>query len=47
MTGQATVSPFMHASMDRSRKSRRGVTFNALDTKESINKNRDSINKLT
>ena len=48
-TGQATVSSFMHASMDRSRRSRsrRGLSFDALDTKESIDKNRDSINKLT
>ena len=46
-TGQATASPFMCASMERSRRSRRGVPFDTLDTKGSIDKNRDSINKLT
>ena len=37
----------MCASMNRSRRSRRGVTFDALHTKEPIDKNGDSINKLT
>ena len=46
-TDQATVSPFMCASMDKSRKSSRSVTFGTLETKESIEKNRDSIDRLT
>ena len=45
-TGQSSTTPFMKASQDRSKKSEKGVSFGALETKETIDRHNSSIDKL-
>ena len=37
-TGQSTATPIMKASHDKSKKSEKGVSFGALETKDTIGK---------
>ena len=37
-TGQSSATPFMKASQDKSKKSEKGVSFGALETKETIDR---------
>ena len=46
-TGQSYTTPFMKASQDKSKKSEKGVSFGALETKETIDRHSTSIDKLT
>ena len=46
-TGQSSTTPFMKASHDKSKKSEKGVSFGALETKDTIDKHSSSIDKLT
>ena len=46
-TGQSSATPFMKASHDKSKKSEKGVSFGALETKDTIDKHSSSIDKLT
>ena len=46
-TGQSSTTPFIKASPDKSKKSEKGVSFGALETKETIDRHRTSIDKLT
>ena len=46
-TGQSSNMPFMKASQDRSKKSEKGVSFGALETKGTIDRHSSSIDKLT
>ena len=46
-TGQSSATPFMKASQDKSKKSEKGVSFGALETKETIDRHSTSIDKLT
>ena len=46
-TGQSSATPFMKASHDKSKKSEKGVSFGALETKDTIDKYSSSIDKLT
>ena len=45
-TGQSSTTPFMKASQDKSKKSEKGVSFGALETKET-DRHSSSIDKLT
>ena len=44
---QLSSMPFMKASQDKSKKSEKGVSFGALETKETIDRHSTSIDKLT
>ena len=46
-TGQSSATPFMKASQDKSKKSEKGVSFGALETKDTIDRHSSSIDKLT
>ena len=46
MTGQSSATPFMKASQEKSKKSEKGVSFDALETKETIDRHSTSIDKL-
>ena len=46
-TSQSSTTPFMKASQDKSKKSEKGVSFGALETKETIDRHSTSIDKLT
>ena len=45
-TDQSSTTPFMKACQDRSKKSEKGVSFGALETKETIDRHSSSIDKL-
>ena len=45
--GQSSTTPFMKASQGKSKKSEKGVSFGALETKETIDRHNTSIDKLT
>ena len=46
-TGQSSATPFMEASQDKSKKSEKGVSFGAIETKDTIDKHSSIIDKLT
>ena len=46
-TGQSSTTPFMKASQDKFKKSEKGVSFGALETKDTIDRHSSSIDKLT
>ena len=46
-TGQSSATPFMKASQDKPKKGEKGVSFGALETKETIDRHSTSIDKLT
>ena len=46
-TGQSSASPFMKASHDKPKKSEKGVSFEAIETKDTIDKHSSSKDKLT
>ena len=46
-TGQPSITPFMKTGHDKSKKSKKGVSFRALETKDTIDKHSSSIDKLT
>ena len=46
-TGQSSTTPFIKPSQDKSKKSEKGVSFGALETKETIGRDCSSIGKLT
>ena len=46
-TGQSSATPFMKASHDKSKRSEKGVSFGAIETKDTIDKHSSSIDKLT
>ena len=46
-TGQSSATPFMKATQDKSKKSEKGVSFGELQTKETIDRHSNSIDKLT
>ena len=45
-TGQSSATPFMKASQDKSKKNEKGVSFGALETKDTMNRHSSSIDKL-
>ena len=46
-TGQSAATPFMKASQEKSKKSKKGVSFGVLETKEPIDRDSSSTDKLT
>ena len=46
-TGQSSTTPFIKASHDKSKKHEKGVSFGALETKDTIDRHSSSIDKLT
>ena len=46
-TGHSSATPFMKVSHDKSKKSEKGASFGALETKDTIDKNSSSNDKLT
>ena len=46
-TGLSSTTPCMKASQDKSKKSEKGVTFGALETKETIDKHSNNNKKIT
>ena len=46
-TGQSPTTPFMKASQEKSKKKEKGVSFGAIDTKETMDRHSNSIDKLT
>ena len=46
-TVQSSATPFMKASQVKSKKNEKGVSFGALETKETIDRHSNSIDKLT
>ena len=46
-TGQSSATPFMKASQDKSKKGEKGVSFGALETKDTIDRHSTTIDKLT
>ena len=46
-TGQSSATRFMKASQNKSKKSKKGVSFGTLETKETIDRHSNSIDKLT
>ena len=45
--GQSSATPFMKVSHDKSKKNEKGVSFGALETKNTIDRHSSSIDKLT
>ena len=46
-TVQSFATGFMKASQDKSKKNEKGVSFGALETKDTIDRHSSSIDKLT
>ena len=46
-TGQSSTTPFMKVSQDKSKISDKGISFGALETKETVDRYSTSIDKLT
>ena len=46
-TGQSSATPFMKASQNNSKKSEKGVSFGAIETKETRDSHSSSIDQLT
>ena len=46
-TGQSSATPFMKATNGKSKKSEKGVSFNTMETKDTIDMQSSSIDKLT
>ena len=46
-TVQSSATPYMKASQDKSKKSEKGISFGALETKETIDRHSTTIDKLT
>ena len=46
-TGQSSATPFMKASQEKSKKKEKGVSFGTIETKETMERHSDSIDKLT
>ena len=46
-TGQSSAIPFMEASQEKSKKKGKGVSFGAIETKETMDRHSNSIDKLT
>ena len=46
-TGQSSTTPFMKASQEKSKRNEKGVSFGTKDTKETMERHSNSIDKLT
>ena len=46
-TGQSSATQFMKASQEKSKKNEKGVSFGAIETKETMERHSNSIDKLT
>ena len=46
-TSQSSATPFMKTSQEKSKKKEKGVSFGAIEMKETMERHTDSIDKLT
>ena len=46
-TGQSSATPFMKVSQEKSKKNEKGVSFGTIDTKETMERQSNGIDKLT